>query len=338
MIPVKKEFRKFTKSSFKEFVLGGDIGGTNTNIGVFGVKNKPELLFSFHFKSQQLKGLHKAVNYVLDYSKTTYNISITKACFGVAGVVSAKGDFVKITNIRWNVSKSYLLRKTKLKKIILINDFTAIGYSINVLSKQDIAVIKKAKKIPKAPIAIIGAGTGLGKTALIYNEQLNFYTPLASEGGHLDFSAQSREELDLVNFFKRLKKMQNVTYENLLSGPGLVAIYSFLRKNKKVKHITPEFISKRRKTDSSCKAAFEIFKSAYARFAKGVALDSLAFGGIYIAGGIAAKNRDIFDKNFIRMFIETHKLKHILKQIPIYLILNYDSGMIGAGFAAMKFL
>ena len=334
---LKKEHTSFNAKSYKEFILAGDVGGTNTNLGVFGVKSNPELLFSFHFKSKELKGLHEAVSYVLGYCMLNHGIGINKACFGVAGPVSTKGDFVHITNLKWNVKKNELLKKSRLKKILLINDFAAIGYSVNILSKKDIATIKKAQKVSKASVSVIGAGTGLGKTTLIYSEQLKFYVPLASEGGHLDFSAQNQEELDLVNFVKKYKKVQNVTYENLLSGPGLASIYSFLKKGK-TQPLTPELISKYRKTDRTCKAAFEIFKLIYARFAKCAAIDSLAFGGVYIAGGIAMKNKDIFDKKFIRMFMETHKLRHVLGKIPIYLILNYDSGMIGAAFAAMKFL
>ena len=116
MIPVKKEHRSFSTKSFREFVLGCDIGGTNTNIGVFGIKNNPNLLFSFHFKTQQLKGLHEAVNYVLDYCKETYGIHIKKACFGVAGVVPNDGSSAFMTNLSWKISKNELSKKTGLKK------------------------------------------------------------------------------------------------------------------------------------------------------------------------------------------------------------------------------
>src|SRR3989344_4532999 len=167
----KRQHKKVDRRNYNSFVLGGDIGGTNTNLGVFGVKNNlPGLILSFHFKSNELKGLHDAVNETLAYIQEKRKIKITKACFAVAGVLSPNKDFAKVTNAKWDVSKNLLLKKTKLKDLILINDFEAVGYGINMLSKKDIAIIKKAKKNPKAPILVVGAGTGLGKTMLVYDE------------------------------------------------------------------------------------------------------------------------------------------------------------------------
>ena len=99
-----------------------------------------------------------------------------------------------------------------------------------MLAKKDVGVIKKAKNVPKAPIVVIGAGTGLGKTTLIYNENYRSYIPLPSEAGHSDFSAQNHMELNLINFIKKHKKINaNVPYEEVLSGRGLSNIYLFLR-------------------------------------------------------------------------------------------------------------
>ena len=346
-----KGYKKINKKIHTSYILGGDIGGTNANLGIFGAKkNLPELLLSFHFKSNELKGLHKAVNETLAYIKKNYKIEINKACFAVAGVLSPDKDFAKVTNAKWDVSKNLLLGKTKLKKISLINDFEAVGYGINMLSKKDITIIKKNKKIPKAPVLVVGAGTGLGKTALVYNEHYKSYAPIPSEAGHSDFPAQSQKELELVNFIKKHKKIkQNISYEQVLSGQGLSNIYLFLRKNKRFKETkytkeidksrnNPELISKYRKIDETCKTVFEMFKAFYARFAKNFALDCLAFGGVYIAGGIAPKNRDIFDSRFIKEFEKNYKHADLLKKVPVYLILNYNVGLLGAGFAGIRFL
>ena len=344
----KKEYKQFNKKWHKHFVLAGDIGGTNTALGIFGIRNNlPRLLLSFHFKSNKLDGLHTAINETLIYVQKHYNIKITKSCFGVAGVLSPKKDYSKITNVGWDVSKTALLKRTKLKNITLLNDFEAIGYGINMISKNDVMTIKKAEKIEKAPILVIGAGTGLGKTLLIYNEHYKYYVTIPSEAGHSDFSAQSKYELDLVNFIKKHKKMQNVSYEQVVSGQGLNNIYLFLRKIKKypstkyTKEVDkakdkPELISKYRKYDKTCKEVFKIFKLFYARFAKNFALDSLPLGGVYIAGGISPKNEDIFDSKFVREFEKNHKMHHVLKKIPIYLITNTNVGLLGAGFVASR--
>lgn len=345
----KIEYKQFKKNVYHSFVLAGDIGGTNTNLGVFGVKSKkPKLLALFHFDSKKIKGLHYAVNEALEHAKKNYGISLNKACFGVAGVLSPGKDHAKITNAKWDVSKKILLERTQLKKILLVNDFEAIGYGISILSRNDIMVVKRTRKVPKAPMLVIGAGTGLGKTTLIYSESSKSYAAISSEAGHSDFPAQSQREIDLVNFIKKHKRIkQNISYEQVLSGQGLTNIYRFLRKGGKFKEtkyakdidkssFKPELISKYRKTDRTCKETFKIFKMIYARFAKNFALDCLAWGGVYIAGGIAPKNREIFDREFVKVFEQNYKVAGALRKTPVYLILNYNAGLLGAGLLASK--
>ena len=347
----KREYKKFNKNNYDSFILGGDIGGTNTTFGVFGVKNDiPELLISFHFKTKMLERLHYAVNEALEYAQKNHKIRITKACIAVAGVISSKKDHAVTQNVPWNISKNELLKKTRLKDVVLINDFEAIGYGINMLRNNDVILIKKARKIPEAPVVVIGAGTGLGKTALIYSEHYKSYIPLPSEAGHMDFSAQNKDEVNLVNFIKKHRKIKApISYEQVLSGQGLSNIYLFLRKSRRFKETKctkevdksinkPELVSKYRKIDKTCREAFRIFKIIYARFARNMAIDSIARGGVYIAGGIAAKNRDIFDREFVKAFEDNYKLVYLLKKIPIYLITNYYAGLLGAGFSGARFL
>ena len=345
---IKREYKKFNKKSYDYLILGGDIGGTNCNLGIFGIKNKSSrLLIFFHFNSKDLKNLYSPINEALNYIKKNYGVKIIKACLGIAGAVSHERDYVHLTNAKLDISTKELLRKTQLKKVLLMNDFEALGYGINIISKNDIKTIKKAKKIPKAPVVVLGAGTGLGKTLLIYDNNKNMYVPIPSEAHHSDFPVQNKIELELVNFIKRYRKIKVVSNGDILSGEGLENIYHFLRRKFKETKFTkeidkaknkPESISKYRKVDKTCKAVFEIFKTAYARFAKNMALDGLALGGVYIAGGIAPKNKEIFDKEFIKIFEESHKMGHILKKIPIYLIINYDVGLLGAGFAGSRLL
>ena len=346
---LKKEHKKFSKSGYSEFILGGDIGATNTHLGIFGVKNKSaDLIVSYHFKNKDLSSVYKIINFVLNLIKKDYKIKIENASLGIAGALSPEKDTAKMTNIKWSISKKELKSRTKLKKIILINDFEAIGYAINSLKKSNVSIIKTAGKVQKAPILVIGAGTGLGKVILLYDKNKNSYFPVSSEAGNSDFAAQDNMDFELINFMRQRIK-GNISYEDFLSGRGIVNIFNFVRNGKRFKEtactkeineskIKPELISRYRKIDGTCKETFRIFKKIYAGFARNSALDALPYGGIYIAGGIAPKNKEIFDREFVKMFGQNNKLSHVLNKIPVYLVLNLNVGLIGAGAAGADML
>jgi len=340
-----KNYREFNRKDFRYFLLAGDIGGTNTRLGLFGIGDNPQLLTSLHFKSQELTSLPSAINKAIEFFYKTYKLNLTKASIAAAGPVSADREKIHITNVKWGISKSDLLKKTGLRKILLLNDFEAVGYGINTISTKDVKTIKRAKKMPNAPIVLIGAGTGLGKTTLIFDIHSQSYAPIPSESGHNDFPAENGKEFKIINFIRKRENLKNfVSFEHFLSGHGLIDIYYFLRKSGRFKQTMcaqeidssksrAEIISKCRKADETCKETFNIFRDAYARFARSCALDSLAYGGVYITGKIAVNNREIFGSKFIKSFKQNYKLSYLLKRIPIFLILNYNIGMLGAAFA-----
>ncbi|HLC49796.1 MAG TPA: glucokinase [Candidatus Nanoarchaeia archaeon] len=328
--------------SCKELILGADIGGTNSSFGLFGInKNRLSLISSFHFKSNEIKNFNDALKTLLDYTKEEYKIKISKACIAAAGALSPNKDYVKITNSGFHISRKDVLR-CGIKKVILINDFEAVAYGIFMLKKNEIKTVKKAVKAAKAPILVIGAGTGMGKSLLLYDSKRESYVPIASEAGHMDFPAQTKEENDIANFIKKYRKTNRVAYEDFLSGRGLENIYYYLRKTKKSKYSKeidsssnkPVIISKHRKTDAVCKETFEIFTKVYAIFARNFALDCIPFGGVYIAGGIAFRNQDIFNSKFVKEFENSKTYKQVLKKIPVYLVKNANIGLLGAGFDA----
>lgn len=321
---INYKLRYFRKDlRYDHFVLAGDIGGTNTNLCIAGVRNrKPELLFSMHFKSAELRSLLPAVEIILRYAKEKHNINVRDCCFGVAGPVSK--DHVRTVNLKWDVDAKDISRKIGLK-IRLINDFQAIGYGINIISKKDLFAVRDGKGYGNK--AVLGAGTGLGKSILFFDGKR--YIPMPSEGGHEDFPCQDGFELRLMVFIRKKKGIKQINYEELVSGRGLEVIYEFLSR----KRLRAEDISKARKTDKRCRESFRLFLKFYARCAKNLVLESLATGGLYIAGGIAVKNKEIFkSKEFIREFENVDRLSAVMKKVPIYVITNYDIGMIGAAY------
>jgi len=332
---------------YSQFVLGGDVGGTNTTLGLFGFKdNKPELVFSIDLKTKKLKSLILPIQKMQLFARNN-NIVISGGCLAVAGPVSADRDFCNPTYINWNIDTRDIRKKTNLD-IFLINDFEGVGYGINLLQKKDIIEISKGRKaMPKATKAIIGAGTGLGKSILVYQNNPSAYIPIPSEGGFSDFPVRNEVELSLLNFIRKNKKIKApISCEELISGKGIESIYLFLRKRFKPTKFTVEIeksidkvplISRYRCKDRTCEETFRLYTRFYARIAKNFVLDSLARGGLYITGGIATKNEEIFNTDdFMDEFEDVHRQHGILKRVPVWLITNHRTGLYGSAYAAMK--
>lgn len=355
MIIFIKADETILKEKYSSYVLGGDIGGTNTNLVVAGVKNsKPNLLFSLNIKSNNLDSLIPAIEKIITYARSNYGIELNIACIGAAGVVSPSNDFAQLTNVSWNVSTKELIDNTSLESVYVINDFQTIGYGLNLLdhnNENDIFQVRAGNRNLEYLTftkAIIGAGTGLGKSILTYDKQFKAYIPIPSEGGHGDFPAQNDFETQLVNFIKKLRGISNpLNYEEVLSGRGLESIYLFIRNTQNLRdtQYTEEIdkssdkaplISKYKNIDESCKETLRLFTRFYARCAKNFALDTLAYGGMYIAGGIASKNKEIFTTmEFTDEFENAYRRNDFLKNIPINIIVNYDVSLYGACYAAI---
>jgi len=304
------------------------------------------------FRTNELLSLEPAILQIINYAKENYGIKLINACIGAAGVVSPNQDYVKLTNANWEINTKDLIDKTTLDSAFIINDFEAIGYGINLIdinNTKEVNIIRSVKneKVGKTK-AIIGAGTGLGKSILIYDDKSNIYKPIPCEGGHADFPIRNNFELDLINFIKDFRNITKpITNEELVSGRGLENIYRFLKVTKEfgdsqysmeIENSTDiaEAISKYKKVDDLCAETFKLFTKFYSRCAKNFILDSLATGGLYIAGGIAQKNQEIFSTDiFLKEFDNVYRYSKYLKETPIYIILDYDISLKGACFAAM---
>ena len=349
--------------SLKEkFLLIADIGGTKTRFALASVqKKKPRLILSLIVKSSSVKNFEDVINRVLRYLKNKYDTTVTQACFAAAGKVSTDRKFVEITNLKINLDAKKIVQKTTLKSVIILNDFEAAAYGLESLGKKDFlclncSVAKSAKKGTKV---IIGAGTGLGQSFLMWQEHEKRYIPHPSEGGHADFAVQNQEELDLINFVRKDNKpsprlrptrKQNtqvcVEWEDLLSGNGISKIYKFLEKRadykisretlkiKKGKY-SPVLISKYKNSDELAKKTFEVFARFYARYAKSFALQALATGGIYFVGSIAVENLEMFKHDFfLNEFVNSYKMSLFLKSIPIFVVTDANVGLYGAAVYA----
>ncbi len=307
-------------------MLSGDIGGTNVNLSIAEHKNSILLSHIQHVATKDYESFPELANDYLVHCGE----EVKSACFAVAGVVN--NQRVEMTNTNLVIDAKEIINQTPLESVLIINDFNAIGYATNVLDESDFLVINEGVEKIRGVRCAIGAGTGLGKSILLYNKDLGVYTPISSEGGHCDFPFSSHEEW---MFFEGYKQP---TMENLLSGKGLEHIYHILQKNQyseAVSLMSAKEISLNRHDKSICSETFHWFIKFYARAVRNFALDLLATGGVFIAGGIAASNSDMFTDLFMEEFTRHPRFQYqkILKDIPVKLIKNYDISLKGAALA-----
>ncbi|MBD3231754.1 ROK family protein [Candidatus Dependentiae bacterium] len=341
-VPIKKLNNK------KKLILVADIGGTKTRFAVIDLDSKSKQLFLYVvLQSSKIKDFVKVINEVLKQLRNKYKLHITVGSFAAAGKISQNQEILKLTNVNITLNSKEILEKTNLKKVFLLNDYQAAAYGLLNLDKNDFVQINKGENLNEETKVVVGAGTGLGQGVLFYNNCYKKYFAYPSEAGHSDFASRNEEELNLINFVKKIKKVKNIEWEDFLSGSGISNIYKFLAKNQKTtkylldikkNNYDPILISKFRKKDLTSKRTFALFSKLHARYAKNLALNFLASGGVYIAGKIAAENIDIFKSSkFLAEFINSSKFKLFLKKTSVFIIKDYNLGLYGAAiFAEQK--
>lgn len=316
-------------------ILAGDIGGTNTRLAYFDAeKGRLKLVLVSVFPSRK----YPALENILTEFVAAHEMPIERACFGVAGPVK-RGRCVT-SNLAWEVDARLLAYKLDLATVLLVNDLEANAYGIAVLEPDDFVVLNKGEANPVGNAALISAGTGLGEAGLHW--QRNEYRPFASEGGHTDFAPRNEIEVELL--FYLLKKFKRVSYERVLSGPGLYNIYQFLRdtgRSEEPKWLAQELqdgdpapvISKSGLKGSSeiCARALDMFVSIYGAEAGNLTLKLMATGGLYVGGGIAPKIIEkLREPIFGTAFTTKGRLSPLLEATPVRVIMNDKTALLGA--------
>ena len=259
--------------------------------------------------------------------------SIDAACFAVAGPVFA--DRAEVTNLTWKMDAMALARRFSIGRVSLINDFYAVALGVPILEPADFLVLNAGTRVHFAPIAILGAGTGLGEANLVHDGTK--WNVVPSEGGHADFAPQDEEQSRL--FLALHAKYGHVSWERLLSGMGLVNIHNFVTGEERPYDETlPMAIAQALAAgDAAAARTFAIFVDIYGAEAGNMALRLLARGGVYLAGGVAAKNVGQFtDGRFLNAFLRKGRFQHILAAIPVNLITNPKVGLLGAAEMAVR--
>lgn len=320
-------------------VLAGDIGGTSTRLAYFDTSGgKLSPLAEGRFPSQEAAGLEEIVGRFA----AEQGLKAERACFGIAGPV--RQGRVRTPNLPWSVDATVVARTLELPEVQLLNDLEANAYGIDLLTPEDLAVLNPGVPDPTGTIAVVSAGTGLGE-ALAYWDGSG-HRPLPSEGGHADFAPRTELEAELLLYLRA--EHGRVSTERVVSGPGLRNIYRFLRDGRHLPE-NPAVAEAMRRGDPSaeiaraaqtgecplCEQVLELFVSLYGAEAGNVALRYLAVGGIYLGGGIAPKLIErLKGHGFMQAFTAKGRLSPLLENIPVKVILNERTALLGAARCA----
>lgn len=320
-------------------ILAGDIGGTHARLAFFDVADGRLSLFSATvFPSHEYAGLEQIVTEFME----TSNVRPDQACFGVAGPV--RNGRVETSNLPWIVESKSLANELKIGKVFLINDLEANAWGIVDLDLKDTITLNQGKATPGNQ-AVIAAGTGLGEAGMYWDG--THHQVFASEGGHTDFAPRNELETEL---FRHLNaKFGRVSYERILSGPGLVNVFNFLRDSGR--GTEPQWLTEQMQSSDPaaaisqaamngscplCEQAIDIFVSVYAAEAGNLALKMMATGGVFLGGGIAPKILSKLSQPwFMRAFVTKGRMQPLLESMPVKVITNDKISLFGAARCAM---
>jgi glucokinase len=326
-------------------LLAGDVGATKTLLALFRSEEAAApltLIRKTRYTSHDYPGLEQAcAEFLSDGAR------VDAAGFGVPGVVIAGA--AEPSNLEWKLDEKKISAALGGTRVRLLNDLAATAMGVVKLAPADCEVIRP-DGIGGAPgnVAVIAAGTGLGESALACVD--GRYYPVVSEGGHSSFAPDGEDQIELLRFLAR--EFGHVSWERVLSGPGLVNVYRFLRARSGVAE--PRWLGAALGSgdqaaaisgaaadgrDKICVDALAMFCAMYGSEAANLALKVLAIGGVYLCGGIAPKILPALKRGeFARGFIGKGRLEPMLEKIAVRVVMNADVALLGAAHTALAML
>ena len=303
-------------------ILAGDIGGTNTRLAlVDGDPREPSALEIYPSSA------HASLEEMVGEFLGKHPAEPAAASFAIAGPI--RNGRVQVTNLAWSVDASSLASALGLDRVVLLNDLEANAWGLPALSADDLHVLNAGMPDAQGNAAVCSAGTGLGEAGMYWDGSR--YHPFACEGGHTDFAPLTQQQEGLRDFVAA--RYDHVSYERVCSGPGLVNIYAFLAGSCALD--APE-ISQRAlaATDQTAVAALDILVEIYGAEAGNLALKLMATGGVYLGGGIPPRILPkLEDGVFMRCFTAKGRFTDLLAGVPVRVILNDRTALMGAAIA-----
>jgi glucokinase len=334
-------------------VLAGDIGGTNTRLAIYdvppaGVRGL-EPLFEHTYPSAAHGSLDVIADRFLEEAAAKIGTcQVESACFGIAGPI--EHNICRATNIPWVVDGNALAQRLGIARVVLVNDFYAAALGVTAVGPEHLVALGGDPPVAHGPMAVLGAGTGLGQAFLLWSAPENRYRVVSSEGGHVDLAARTPLEHGLVQFLTG--KYGRVSCERVLSGRGLVDAFTFLSEEPACQGLIraetaaalaapgqdrAAVISQHALagTDPVCEMALSMFCSVLGATAGNLGLMVLASGGVFVAGGIAPRILPFLKRGgFREAFDSKGRLHTMVERFPAYVVTHPQPGLLGAATVA----
>ena len=323
-------------------ILAGDTGGTSTRLAAFEFeRSRLRAVVEQTYPSREHAGLGEIVGKFV----AAHAIAVRHACFGIAGPV--RDGRVQTPNLPWLVDARAMATQLGLASVDLLNDLEANAWGVAALAPEDLLTLNAGAPGARGNACVVAAGTGLGEAGMFWDGAM--HRAFGCEGGHVDFAPRDALEIDLLRHLKA--RFGHVSSERVISGPGLVNIYGFLRDTGRGTE-TPEIAVAMRDRDAAaviaqaaldercalCVTALDLMVSLYGAEAGNAGLKFMASGGVYIGGGIAPKIvRKLADGAFVRAFVAKGRMQPLLEAMPVHVILNPKTALLGsARYAAVR--
>ncbi|HEY9148569.1 MAG TPA: glucokinase [Gammaproteobacteria bacterium] len=332
-----------TTANRKKCLLAADVGGTKTLLQLRTIDGTGHAttIAEQRYPSGDFASLEELVAHFL---RENGQLRPDSACLAVAGPVQQHGEYqsASLTNLPWQLDSRMMSERLGIPLLALLNDFQAIGYSIDELGAEDLAPLHRQPVRRGAPRLVVGAGTGLG-VGTLYPDN-GRYISYPGEGGHMAFAPRDSQQLELLQFLQQ--QYDRVSWERLVSGAGLVNIYRFLlppsqRERDPLLAQADAAAAIGQHAGSAAHpvaaSAVRLFCRLYGAFTGDLALTTLPAGGIYIAGGIAPKLLSYLQEGpFVAAYLDKGRMHQLVHGFPVQVITNPRCGLLGAAHFAAR--
>lgn len=309
----------------------GDIGGTKALLAIADVAaGRPRFVFRRRYECADF------VDFATLFARfraeaAPHGTALAGGCLAVAGPIDDDGRTAQITNLPWRVDAAACGDSFGLPPLILANDFAAAAAGIAALDADALVTLQAGAPRADSARLVVGAGTGLGLSILV--PEPGRWRIVPGEGGHVGFAPRTADDLRIHAAL--LAAHGRVTAERVISGPGLASIHRILSGEK----LAPAEIVERAGADpgSPAHATLEIFLAAYGAYAGDMALAAMARGGVYLAGGIAAKVLPVLRAGvFIAAFNDKQEHEALALRMPVHVVTDTELGLKGAALLAAQ--